>query len=73
MTAKRRDENPDIHASNNTANVMRLLQPAVLRLINDDFVDLFIIMMDAGWMMRVKRVFSATCVVGGGVGRTAET
>lgn len=33
MTANNRDANPDIHASIRTANVIKLLQPAALRLI----------------------------------------
>lgn len=33
MTANNLDENPDIHASKSIANVIKLLQPAVLRFI----------------------------------------
>lgn len=33
MTANRRDANPEIHASKSTENVIKLLQPAVLRFI----------------------------------------
>lgn len=42
MTANRRDANPEIHASNSTANVIKLLQPAVLRFIIVD-LELFIV------------------------------
>lgn len=42
ITAKSRDENPDIHANNNTANVIKLLQPAVLLLIMEIFVDFIV-------------------------------
>lgn len=41
MTAKSRDENPDSHASKSTANVIKLLQPAVLLFITD--LDVFIL------------------------------
>lgn len=41
ITANSLDENPDIHANNNIANVINELHPAVFRLIND-LVDLFI-------------------------------
>lgn len=33
MTANSRDEKPEIHASKSIANVIKLLQPAVFRLI----------------------------------------
>lgn len=42
MTANKRDANPDIHASINTANVIKLLQPADFRLINEP-LDVFIV------------------------------
>lgn len=40
ITANRRDENPDSQANTNTANVIRLLHPAVLLFITDldDFI-----------------------------------
>lgn len=43
MTAKRRAEKPEIHASKSTANVIKLLQPAVLRLNVVDLEWIFIV------------------------------
>lgn len=42
MTANNRDEKPDIHASISTAKVIKLLQPAVFRLITIP-LDVFIV------------------------------
>lgn len=42
ITANRREANPEIHANSNTANVIKLLQPAVFLLVAILF-ELFIV------------------------------
>lgn len=44
MTANRRDEKPEIQANRRMAKVIRLLQPAVFRLMIDS--DLLLLLMD---------------------------
>lgn len=56
MTANRRDENPEIHASKSTANVIKLLQPAVLRFIIVDLV-LFIVYFNLVFFYLFRSIF----------------
>lgn len=56
MTANRREENPEIQASKSTANVIKLLQPAVLRFIIVDLV-LFIVNFDLVYFYLFRSMF----------------